>query len=97
LDRLTIIKYIQVGIIAFDGSLHRLHKKRPHDDAKYIQMDVQDKSADDSIARRNQALSNQIEADLVNMVRPGGFELPTFWFVAVAARRINNLAHGGGL
>jgi hypothetical protein len=25
------------------------------------------------------------------LVRPGGFELPTFWFVAVAARTINNL------
>jgi hypothetical protein len=26
-----------------------------------------------------------------NMARPERFELPTFWFVAVAARRINNL------
>jgi len=27
------------------------------------------------------------------VVRPGGFELPTFWFVAVGARGINKL-HG---
>jgi len=26
------------------------------------------------------------------MARPERFELPAFWFVAVAARRINNLA-----
>ena len=26
------------------------------------------------------------------VVRPGGLELPTFWFVAGASRRISNLA-----
>jgi hypothetical protein len=28
---------------------------------------------------------------LIRMVRPERFELPTFWFVAVASRRTNNL------
>jgi len=31
------------------------------------------------------------------MVRPDRFELPTFWFVAMNARRISSLALGTGI
>ena len=39
------------------------------------------------------SVDQHIGENPIKIARPERFELPTFWFVAVAARQTNNLAH----